>query len=1366
MINVKVEKTRILPELIHPGTAGSYKERIMLHFSEEWSGLSCKIDFFPVRGKPISVVWDDEAKKKGVKIPAEAMEYSGIADYVVSGYVMDGDKIGEKLISVTGHMKIDATRGEANNAVNPEMPTPNVYEQLRSAMIRDINEALERAKDSGEFDGEDGKSPVISLIEHSITSGGGYTVKITDPDGTVKSARLYDGNDGITPHIGENGNWFIGDFDTGVKASADERGVLYTPQALTDSQKSTARGNIGAANGIVVTASGSSVTVTDGAEQPLAGLSVFGKSLRRSVPSPSGSPVRISSVGGTGNTYISVGESSLAVPTPDGLLGIPVTGLPGDEEYNYIDGDGQRWLCDELDFVRGVHIRRVGRLLLGGDTPFYSMGTFHTYGCSLESMGAPAAKTQGNCLCNLFNGSPTGAVFGAEDHSVSVYNGTVWVYSTHYMTGGADELNAALASFEGADPPAMILYALAEPVETPISDGAMEQYRKLAVTAGECVIKSPSLAWLSVSYVADTKAYVDTHGGSGGGVAVESDPTVPDWAKQPQKPVYTASEVGALPADTFIPTKTSQLTNTSGFITNAVKDLVNYYTKSETYTKEEIGALVSAVPKFSISVVAALPSVGISETTVYLVKSGEGSDLYTEYIYVNGAWEILGSQRVDLAGYATEDWVNGQLSDYLLDADLSAAVNLALANAKASGEFNGEDGRSPEVLVIEHLPKDGGGVTVIAENPDGTTYEGRVYDGNPGVYVGSDTPPDGTKVQIDPDGEALEILSEAETKAIITDELAKRGQLKPEFAESVEWLKTNGDTSKVYVLPDGYIYACVVRTIEGDVKPNFKNLLDEAGYVTDTYLSSGNEGTRAGVETTGFIPFDGTGDYVVYLSGITAASTSGNVRTALYRENKTFIVQLTTSNFATNQYAPVIVETGADGNIVKLDYTEVVRAWTSANGAVPAFIRICADDINDTSVITVNQPITYTTVEGGEVYEWVNTGHAFVPADYEDRIIEAEERLEELSSDIATIETEVAGIKANGATVPNGVRTVASALVDKSLSRSDNRILRFLVSADAHQKNDDALITKGNKELGQAHGEILKLIGVDFVANLGDTTWGSSASDNATVLEEAKVFNSFMLDNIRGQVQIWTEGNHETGKLTESQIHGLIYSHNKELVQNEAQWIDGYGYMDIPNQKVRVIVLNTDQSTGNDTSGVSDIQLKWFAETALNMEGKTDWSVITMGHHPLDFNNITMIKNCMWVLEAFLNGANLDFTTNTGTQIAVNYSGKNCQYIAHFHGHAHAFSVIKMQKWVASETYEELNAWEICIPNACYTRNNQYKGSSYDGQYVQRYTTEETYNKSDVDGKRTSFNLVTICLDTKKIYADNYGAGVDREISY
>lgn len=52
---------------------------------------------------------------------------------------------------------------------------------------------------------------------------------------------------------------------------------------------------------------------------------------------------------------------------------------------------------------------------------------------------------------------------------------------------------------------------------------------------------------------------------------VESDPTVPAWAKAETKPTYTAKEVGALPADTEIPTDDhiNELINTAlGVIEN------------------------------------------------------------------------------------------------------------------------------------------------------------------------------------------------------------------------------------------------------------------------------------------------------------------------------------------------------------------------------------------------------------------------------------------------------------------------------------------------------------------------------------------------------------------------------------------------------------------------------------------------------------------------------------------------------------------------------------------------------------------------------------------------------------------------------
>lgn len=138
----------------------------------------------------------------------------------------------------------------------------------------------------------------------------------------------------------------------------------------------------------------------------------------------------------------------------------------------------------------------------------------------------------------------------------------------------------------------------------------------------------------------------------------------------------SASDVGALPASTQIPSKTNQLENNSGFITKTVSDLQYYYLKSQSYTKDEIDQKISAIPKFSISVVANLPTANISETTVYLVSGGDSDDLYTEWIYVNGKWEILGSQRVDLTGYAEENWVSGQLAGYQPKGDYALKSEL------------------------------------------------------------------------------------------------------------------------------------------------------------------------------------------------------------------------------------------------------------------------------------------------------------------------------------------------------------------------------------------------------------------------------------------------------------------------------------------------------------------------------------------------------------------------------------------------------------------------------------------------------------------------------------------------------------------
>lgn len=107
----------------------------------------------------------------------------------------------------------------------------------------------------------------------------------------------------------------------------------------------------------------------------------------------------------------------------------------------------------------------------------------------------------------------------------------------------------------------------------------------------------------------------------------------------------------------FDETSDTQIPTSLAIRNHIEQSLKNYYLKSETYTQQEINELISLIPKFSIQVVSSLPASNISATSIYLVPSGDGNNLYTEYIYTNNKWELLGSQSVDLTGYATEEFV-------------------------------------------------------------------------------------------------------------------------------------------------------------------------------------------------------------------------------------------------------------------------------------------------------------------------------------------------------------------------------------------------------------------------------------------------------------------------------------------------------------------------------------------------------------------------------------------------------------------------------------------------------------------------------------------------------------------------------------
>lgn len=107
------------------------------------------------------------------------------------------------------------------------------------------------------------------------------------------------------------------------------------------------------------------------------------------------------------------------------------------------------------------------------------------------------------------------------------------------------------------------------------------------------------------------------------------------------------------------------------------------------YTKEEVDNLMSSLPKFNIAVVDVLPTTNISATTIYLVRSNEPSpNLYEEYIYINGQWEFLGSQSLELTADTIaniiEDsesivaMVDGDKLKFELDGEITSQISKSL----------------------------------------------------------------------------------------------------------------------------------------------------------------------------------------------------------------------------------------------------------------------------------------------------------------------------------------------------------------------------------------------------------------------------------------------------------------------------------------------------------------------------------------------------------------------------------------------------------------------------------------------------------------------------------------------------------------
>jgi hypothetical protein len=216
----------------------------------------------------------------------------------------------------------------------------------------------------------------------------------------------------------------------------------------------------------------------------------------------------------------------------------------------------------------------------------------------------------------------------------------------------------------------------------------------------------------------------------------------------------------------------------------------------------------------------------------------------------------------------------------------------------------------------------------------------------------------------------------------IIDELAKRGQLKPEFANSIDECT---DTTKLYVLPNGYIYAYMLTDVESE--QNYTNVLKSATIALDSRYNSSNT-LKSGA--TGYIAVDyisvAPGDVIRFKPASLAQGVSGGYQRLRLLNSSNEVVSRNDMSID-EEYGLSIVDNVATLTIPTSDSTNAMysQAEKMRMNLYVSSASVTEESLNGL-VVTINEEIKESEQTTG--YAWTNTGLAFVPADYEGRIID------------------------------------------------------------------------------------------------------------------------------------------------------------------------------------------------------------------------------------------------------------------------------------------------------------------------------------------------------------------------------------------
>ena len=250
-----------------------------------------------------------------------------------------------------------------------------------------------------------------------------------------------------------------------------------------------------AACGVIGSASGNIIHLDDAIDSKFVGIRIFGKTTQNGTPTPA-NPATLVSVGDIGSIDLTSNDQDITIPIPGGLHGIPVA-----SGGNYTDSNGQQWICDEIDLVRGLYVQRTNVKTFDG-TEKWNLATnsndkyFTIYHSVLGSSVDGQPKSSHFVLLKTGN-------------SGYFFTGSIG-FGFYHTSADVDEWKAFLAEQFANGKPVKLAYILASPIETDLPDEVIDAYQNyIRSHSGDTVVSNDAGAHMALEYIMDARKYID-----------------------------------------------------------------------------------------------------------------------------------------------------------------------------------------------------------------------------------------------------------------------------------------------------------------------------------------------------------------------------------------------------------------------------------------------------------------------------------------------------------------------------------------------------------------------------------------------------------------------------------------------------------------------------------------------------------------------------------------------------------------------------------------------------------------------------------------------------------------------------------------